>query len=361
MNGKNEIKNLNITGKDIDFKNSMRKIYGESLQIDNSQNTILILSRVHDTEINYIGPLLARKNINYIRIDADYFLEDLKVTFCLETGQPSLKINYKDEEIDFSSIKLIWFRHFNEEAFKFDSDDKITNLYILQEWQSFLNYLYSLNPEKWINNPNSVRNSTKIKQLVLASKVGFRVLDTLVTNDSSSLKDFKQQRELFCKANFHHFVEYPTGFLNSIYGRKFKNEDYDLLNTLSASPVIFQELSKNLTEVRVTTFGDYCFGAIYNNKENEDWHLDDMNKVELSEISVPKIIKDKCAAMLEALGLQYGAFDFFHDEDENKWTFIEVNTIGDWKWLENKTGQEISIDFVNYINKLLNGDENYEN
>ncbi|WP_344870162.1 hypothetical protein, partial [Deinococcus aetherius] len=56
---------------------------------------------------------------------------------------------------------------------------------------------------------------------------------------------------------------------------------------------------------------------------------------------LPKEIFDKCLAMMEILGITYGCFDFVIDK-KGRFVFLEVNPSGQWLWIEDLTGLEIS-------------------
>jgi glutathione synthase/RimK-type ligase-like ATP-grasp enzyme len=54
----------------------------------------------------------------------------------------------------------------------------------------------------------------------------------------------------------------------------------------------------------------------------------------------PVLIK-KCKAFLYQLDLNFGCFDFIVDENENVF-FLECNSNGQWLWIEEDTGMDIS-------------------
>lgn len=56
-----------------------------------------------------------------------------------------------------------------------------------------------------------------------------------------------------------------------------------------------------------------------------------------SESSLSEEMKSKCRAMLDMLGLLYGAFDFVRTP-EGDLVFLEVNPTGEWAWLEDRLG-----------------------
>jgi len=352
FNYQSEKVNLNNLSKDIDFRNNMRKIYGSNLEITKEQDTVLIFTRLHDDEVNFIGPYLAKENINYIRIDADYFLDDFKMTTSITGGHVDTIIYYKDELINMSNVKLIWNRHFDKEAFRSNLKNPVAIQYVLQEWEAVLNFLYQIPHIKWINNPVDTKAASKPQQLIMAGNVGFKVLDTMITNVPADVLNISKDKEIFFKASHHHFVEYPAGILNSLYGKKLDDKDKTKMGDLVHCPMIFQEMVTNLEEVRVTVFNDLIFSAKYTNKISDDWHHDELTKIKLEEIETPEVVKIRCINMLKCLNLQYGAFDFFKTDDDN-WIFIEVNPIGDWRWVELKTNFHITISFVEFIKEMM--------
>lgn len=44
---------------------------------------------------------------------------------------------------------------------------------------------------------------------------------------------------------------------------------------------------------------------------------------------------------MRKLNINYGAFDFIVDKN-NEWFFLEVNPMGQWLWIEDLTGLQIS-------------------
>jgi len=46
--------------------------------------------------------------------------------------------------------------------------------------------------------------------------------------------------------------------------------------------------------------------------------------------------------------MEFGCFDFIVNNDE--WYFLEMNSNGQWAWLEFETGSPISQEIVEYLN-----------
>ena len=53
------------------------------------------------------------------------------------------------------------------------------------------------------------------------------------------------------------------------------------------------------------------------------------------------------------LEIYYGALDFIVDIDGN-WVFLEVNSMGQFLWIEDLTGLNISQEIINWLKKYIN-------
>ena len=58
-------------------------------------------------------------------------------------------------------------------------------------------------------------------------------------------------------------------------------------------------------------------------------------------IELPTCVQNQCVAITNALGLQFGAIDYVIDRNGN-FVFLELNPNGQWAWIENITGLDIS-------------------
>ena len=76
-----------------------------------------------------------------------------------------------------------------------------------------------------------------------------------------------------------------------------------------------------------------------------------------SGIEAPEIIQSQVNALLQSLGLMYGALDFIVTPD-NKWYFLEINPMGQFLWIEDLSGLKISDEIVSWLRK--NNKRTYE-
>jgi hypothetical protein len=177
----------------------------------------------------------------------------------------------------------------------------------------------------------------KLYQLQIARQLEFRVPRTLVSSDPVELRKFIEENEAgtICKPIFHGmFTDEHSSY--SIYTRRITAESLDA-GAVKLCPVLLQEEIPRTADVRATFIGSKCFAAdIKGDASLVDWR-DPEIPVSYSESALSTGLQDKCGAMLERLGLKYGAFDFVRTPD-GELVFLEVNPTGEWAWLEDRLG-----------------------
>jgi glutathione synthase/RimK-type ligase-like ATP-grasp enzyme len=99
-------------------------------------------------------------------------------------------------------------------------------------------------------------------------------------------------------------------------------------------PILLQEEIPRTRDLRITFIGKQCFAAaVHGSSGNVDWR-EPAAEAKFSVCEVSSDTRSKCEAMLETLGLHYGAFDFIQRPD-GELVFLEINPTGEWAWLEN--------------------------
>ena len=58
-------------------------------------------------------------------------------------------------------------------------------------------------------------------------------------------------------------------------------------------------------------------------------------------MELPKNVGNFCSSMLAHYGLHFGAFDFIYSK-EGKYFFLELNPNGQWLWLEEQSGYNLT-------------------
>ena len=116
---------------------------------------------------------------------------------------------------------------------------------------------------------------------------------------------------------------------------------------ISMTPIYLQNYQNKKYEVRLTYISGSFFTVRIDSEDKLDWRRD-YSKLKYSVIKCPEKIENQCKMLLKNFGLNYGAFDFIVNED-NEWIFLEVNPNGQWQWLEQELQLPISEKIVEYL------------
>ena len=230
------------------------------------------------------------------------------------------------------------------------------------EIKSTLKGFFSLIPEscKWINNPYlEEKIDNKIYQHQCAVKHGFKVPQTLVTNNASKVKEFfkknngkiiiKQLSDIslidespYVNKDGIKDVEYKGFYTSAVTSSDLNNlEEYFCPGS---APVLLQEKLEKKSELRVTVVGDRLFSYRIYSQENDfskvDFrHVDNLRteKCQLSDEISTKLIK-----MIKVWNISFAAVDLVETVSEELF-FLEANVVGNWLWLEKEQdGSEIA-------------------
>lgn len=352
LNFPNKVISLNNLGGGLDFRANMVKVYGKEILSSNyDEETILILTRIHDQEADMVGLELASKGINYIRINIDEVPQKYNLSIHFQKGAPKITIEGPDfNRLYLTDVDVVWLRRFVDyDNFGYRSNNIIADKYVLNEWKYLFDSLYTSDKVRWINHPQSEIRLNKIKQLEVAASIGMVTLPTLISNDENDIRDFRNiHKRVIAKTMYSHYVEHNEE-LHSIFGKEITEDELEYMDTTGDAPVIYQKFVPDAQEVRVTVIGNNVFSALIPKKSNtDDWHRDEIKDVKLIPIDIPDELKQKCLSYISSVKLDYGAFDFMLTED-NEFIFLEVNPTGDWRWVEICTNQAITDTVVNHL------------
>ena len=311
---------------------------------------LLILTNSKDETADYLTKRLEVEGVCCLRFDTDHSLSEMR--FIYENGSPVLQLDRKPYQP--SCFTNVWYRR--PERLQVDLlDGTPERRFVYGEWVEALEGFFGHIPhEKWMNHPSrNVGASHKIEQLTTARAHGFRVPDTLVTQDERKLRAFfsKHFGRVIVKPLASGHVERPDGQLDSlVYTNRVRESDLEILDDLPASPTLFQEYIDKSLDVRITVVDGHVHAVTLTARERDgtqrcDIRRNNMEDVEYEEITLPTEIADKIQALMGRYGLRFAAIDMAVGTD-GAWYFFEVNPIGQWAWLDLAAGTDIAGSFV---------------
>lgn len=293
---------------------------------------ILIITHKEDYTCDFLINKLNQKNIKYKRFNCEdimkhEFIIDSQIN-CSILGQES-----------FSSI---WFRR--TKLPEIENLEPKEQIYLLNEYDSFLKNLFSILDANWVSDPFSVyKAENKLLQLKIAKEIGFIVPDTLLTNSKEKLRVFylEHDKDIVIKplSQSRIFDENTTSFL---FTNSLKEEHIENIENFDLTPCIYQARIEKDIELRITVVGENVFSAGVNSQSDEETLLDWRKKhLQFFITEIPEEIKSKCVQIVKKLNLQFGAIDIIKDKNGN-YIFLEINPNGQWAWIETETGLPIS-------------------
>lgn len=307
---------------------------------------LLIVTSENDFAADYLILRLIERGCPYLRINSEQ-MSRYGVTFRVTKSHCKRYIvTPNGQRIDLSDVKAVWYRR---------SIDPIPHITLPSAQRRFvageLRQLWTglvLDPTiKWVNPIDKVYvGEHKVLQLRIASQLGFRVPETLITNNANDLTEFVSRvNSAICKPIFHGlYVDDQSRY--SIYTRRVTTASLPGQSTVDLCPVFVQQEIQRKADLRITFIGNRCFSVRITSDDPAliDWRVPDTT-LNYSIIEIPQDIKTSCLAMMNELGLQYGAFDFI-ETPSGELVFLEINPTGEWAWLEDKLGLPMRDAFI---------------
>jgi hypothetical protein len=201
----------------------------------------------------------------------------------------------------------------------------------------------TLCPEAFWVNPREAATlaSRKLYQHHVARGVGLAMPDTLYTNDPELIRAFIRRhggRIAFKPLKSLSWRDEQTYY--TPYTRMITEEQLVEDDLLMLAPSIYQAEVPKAYELRVTVIGRHVFPARIHSQQTqrgkEDWRKA-YGELQMSETELPEHVSKLCLALLERLGLVYGAFDFIVTP-EGEHVFLEVNQMGQFLFVERLCG-----------------------
>ena len=311
---------------------------------------LLVLTNSRDATADYLISILATSTVPLLRFDTDTILDTAR--FAYRSGEPILRCGKRRyAPCDFSNV---WYRR--PERLKSEQfDDSPEGSCALDECtEAYEGFLAHIPSWKWMNHPAAdARASHKIEQLTTARTLGFRVPDTLVTQEDAELRRFVQEHDgrIIVKPMASGLVERGTNETDSlIYTNPLRLGDLDDLGDLASCPTLFQEYVDKQCDVRVTVVGTRIHAvelraADADGAQRCDIRRNNMEDVAYREIVPPRDVAELIQRLMKHYNLRFAAIDMAVAAS-GEWYFLEVNPNGQWAWLDLCGAVNIAASFI---------------
>ncbi|MFJ5707590.1 ATP-grasp ribosomal peptide maturase [Streptomyces sp. NPDC093105] len=290
---------------------------------------ILILTGRDDLTADAVVEELVSRGEHVVRYDTADFPTASRLAVSL-TGDGWTGSLAGSRAVRLEAVKSVWWRRPNEFRTPDDWSGNARALAVSEARSGLLGVLGSL-PVRWINHPSrDAAANYKPVQLAVAARCGLDVPRSVITSDPEHARTFMGDDTVVYKG--------LGGGVLGPEGRQFlpvalvSADQVD--DGVSGTCHLFQERVDKAYEVRLTVIGDRMFPvAIHAGSEAArlDWRTD-YRSLTYEPITMPVSVQKGVRALMDELGLFFGALDFAVTPD-GRWVFFEVNPNGQWHWL----------------------------
>ncbi|MBI4539868.1 MAG: glutathione synthase [Gemmatimonadetes bacterium] len=182
-------------------------------------------------------------------------------------------------------------------------------------------------------------NVSKPYQSQLIQRHGFRVPETLVTNDPEAVMLFRRH---------HGRVVYKSISSFRSVVQELGEPDLERLDRIRWCPVLFQRRVEGV-DVRVHTVGERAIGTKVESAATDYRYASRQgDATTLTEFELPDDLAERCVCLARSLGLDFAGIDLRMDPDGEVYCF-EVNPSPAFSYYESNTGQPIARAVAEYL------------
>lgn len=311
--------------------------------------TVLIITHSQDNEsIPLVLNAISEQGGKAFRFDTDQFPTQVQLDIYYGKGTQRLMLTSFAGSVDLSEVSAVWYRRIGiGSQIPTTMEPQLRNASVLESRATIQGMIASLKAFHLDPLPNIRHAENKQLQLQVARQLGLDTPRTLITNNPPAVREFAQQCESGLIAKMlSSFAIYESGQEKVVFTNPVTSEDLDNLDSLRFCPMTFQEKVPKALELRTTIVGKRVFTASIDSQSSEqarhDWRRQGVALLKGWEPYVlPQDVEQKLLELMAHFGLTYGALDLILTPD-GRHVFLEVNPVGEFFWLEQCPGLQIS-------------------
>lgn len=315
---------------------------------------ILILTNKDDESVEPVIKEIEKIKAKFFRFNTESFPLTTAIELALLNGKLIGSLNNENGNIlvNWKIVKSVWYRR---PASVWIEDEKLTEScarFIKNESSAALWSLYTSLEVFWMNHPlvsQRLLEHNKLYQLKEVSDMGLAVPDTLITNNPDKLLQFCRNHKgtaavKLLKGGW--FVKEGSNVPLFVFTQKITEEEIrKRSDEIRLAPVLVQEYIEKKLELRITIVDKTIFTCAIHSQDSEqtkiDWRQYDFKNVKHEIWQLPAEIETKLLLLMKKWGLTYGAIDMILTPN-GEYVFLEINPNGQWFWIEQLTGMQIS-------------------
>ncbi|AVH63224.1 MvdC family ATP-grasp ribosomal peptide maturase [Nostoc sp. 'Peltigera membranacea cyanobiont' N6] len=306
-----------------------------------SRDVVLLITHSGDFfTIDRVAEALSKKGAKPFRLDTDKFPLEVQLTARFDKSKTYHSLEYGNHSISTEQVQAVWMRRIWEPKLSEELAPKFREACIRESQATLDGFWDSLKDARWVDDLERINTAhNKLRQLRVASEVGFTIPQTLVTNKAESAREFFHQvnGKMVSKllTSLSRSMEANSSFF--LYTSTVKEEDLQDAESLRYCPMVFQEEIPKQSELRVVYVNGHVFvGALEASVyavAKVDWRKPGVDVGAWQHHQLPDEVVRRLQAFMGKFGLLFGALDFIVTPS-GEYVFLEVNPIGEWGMLE---------------------------
>lgn len=318
-------------------------------------NGILVISNKWDAHADAVIRAIQKHNGHVVRINTEDFRQN-ELSFTLRNWCSDWHIKTPEGRIiSRETIGGVYIRRMSMPIDVSDVDERFHD-FSRQESTVFLDAIETLLEDVvWLNRPYCRKQaSNKMRQLLLAQRVGLATPHTLITNVESDVKDFcVSGGDVVYKTLNCPMLRLEDGS-QSMINTSIVPESMDF-STVRTVPTFFQRYVSKAYELRIHIIGDEIIPIKIDSQHHPDARIDwrvAQRDICYERTSLPEDVSQKLLALMDGLKICFGIVDMIVTEG-GEHVFLEVNPDGNWLWIEQTIqvpiSESIALYFLNSV------------
>jgi len=302
----------------------------------------LILSDKGDQHADRVESILQQNEAEYSRLNLDV---DSAKSILVRIEENSFRIEAPNCSFSTNQIDAVWNSSTYFDQFIENGTTKDPNYLIWKEkWNKTLGGLFSsLESTKWLNFYQDFYNENQFSQFVISRNTGLKWPSYICSNDINYLNSFfETKKDRLLELMDQGCIEKSIGDCNGNCGSKLN------ISTSEIKSEINCPLTRNSYLVRCSVVGKEYFIGKIRAKVDKDGKIIESVTNNYTEIHPPKEIKIRAIQIMNELNLTHGVFDFIVTDDY-EWFFDSLNPIGQYQWVEDIKGNDISSSIAKWL------------
>lgn len=301
---------------------------------------LLVTSTREDDHVQRLLTVLDAQGADALVVDPSRFPVGMNLSVECQGETTRTLVGLDGRELDLARVSAVWWqRPRSAQASPRIAPEQ-------REWasrqaQALLDGIWDSLDALWVPGPRRRAEAadSKVRQLAVAQRVGFKVPRTLVSHEPARVLAFYDACEgrVISKVLRDGRVT-RDGEKHLAYTHVVKRRDLHDLASVTCAPVVFQEQIPKRLELRVTVVGERVFSAAIDSQQSpfarEDFRRAD-HLVACTAHRLDREIEEKCVRLLQALELTFGAIDLILTPT-GEHVFLEINANGQWAWVESR-------------------------